>query len=84
MKDTPERRGRRRSGIARMAAAERRGAEAALRAHKKVCLPCSRAVKDWAACPAGMKLASYAELMRKQEELLSPPPEPEMTQDTLF
>ena len=74
----------RRSGIARAAAAQRRDAETALKSHKKICLPCSRAVKDWAACPAGMKLASYAELMRKQEELLKPPPEPELVQDALF
>lgn len=74
----------RRSGIARTAAAEHRKAEEALKAHKKVCLPCSRAVKGWAACPDGIKLASYAELMRKQLELLEIPPGDEMVQDTLF
>ena len=73
-----------RSGITRAAASARREAEDLLRAHKKVCLPCSRAVKDWAACRDGIKLASHAELMRKQEELLKPPPEPEMVQDALF
>lgn len=73
------------SGPARAAARELRLAEEALRDHKKICLACHRAAKACAgACAGGMKLASYAELMRRQVELLKPPPGLEMVQDTLF
>lgn len=70
--------------VSRVAASLRRAAEEALRTHKQACLPCSKAAKDQAACPVGMNLASHAELMRQQEEMLNSPLGPDYVQDKLW
>lgn len=66
--------------VTRVAASMRKAAEEAWRKHKQCCLPCAKGVP----CPAGTNLASYAEQMREQEELLKSPLGPDYAQDQLW